>query len=346
MLLKKQTSWLPIIAAGLLFFLYGCGDIVDDTTTLRLGHGLDVSHPVHKGMEKFADNVSELSNGDLEIEIYPSEQLGTEREMIELVQIGILDMSKVSAAVLGNFTPEYKVLSVPYLFRDRQHRFKAMDSAVGDSLRLAPVKYGFRAMGFYDAGFRSFYTNGKPIREPSDLEGMKIRVMESNTAIKTVEALGGSPTPIAWGELYSALQQSIVDGAENNPPSYLLSNHYEVTQYLSLDQHSAIPDVVIISEKTRDKLSSEEKKILRKAFDESVEYQKDLWQQMTKDALEKVKEEGIKVIRPDKEPFREKVQPVYESFKDRPELYSLIQEIQEIGSESNQPDTTQNDRNQ
>ena len=339
---KKPTSWLPVLAVGLSLFLFGCGKIVDDTTKLRLGHGLDVSHPVHKGMEEFAQNVSEMSDGDLKIEIYPSEQLGSEREMIELVQIGVLDMSKVSAAVLGSFTPEYKVLSVPYLFRNREHRFKAMSSAIGDSLRLASVEYGFRALGFYDAGFRSFYTNGRPIREPSDLQGMKIRVMESNTAIKTVEALGGSPTPIAWGELYSALQQSVVDGAENNPPTYLLSNHYEVTEYLSLDQHSAIPDVVIISEKTRERLSEEERRILRKAFDESVEYQKALWQEMTKEALEKVKEAGVEVIRPDKEPFREKVQPVYESFKDRPKLYSLIQKIQNVGKETNQADTTQN----
>ena len=293
-------------------------------------------------MENFAENVSELSNGDMEIEIYPSEQLGSEREMIELVQIGVLDMSKVSAAVLGNFTPEYKVLSVPYLFRDREHRFNTLDSTVGDSIRLASIEYNFRALGFYDAGFRSFYTNGRPIRKPSDLQGMKIRVMESNIAIKTVEALGGSPTPIAWGELYSALQQSVVDGAENNPPSYLLSNHYEVTEYLSLDQHSAIPDVVIISEKTRDKLTSQERQILREAFDKSVEYQKALWQEMTKEALQKVKDAGIEVIRPDKEPFREKVQPVYESFKDQPKLYSLIQKIQNIGKESSKADTTQN----
>lgn len=341
---KRLTSWWPIVAVGSLLFLFGCGKIVDDTTTLRLGHGLDISHPVHKGMEKFAENVSELSNGDLEIEIYPSEQLGSEREMIELVQIGVLDMSKVSAAVLENFTPEYKVLSVPYLFRGKEHYFKVLDSAIGDSLKLAPVEYRFRAMGFYDAGFRSFYTNGKPIRKPSDLEGMKIRVMESNTAIKTVESLGGSPTPISWGELYSALQQSVVDGAENNPPSYLLSNHYEVTEYYSLDQHSAIPDVVIISEKTRNNLSSEELKILRKAFDQSVEYQKALWQEMTKEALQKVKDAGIEVIRPDKEPFREKVQPVYESFKDDPKLYSMIEKIQEIGKESERPDSTQNSR--
>ncbi len=329
-----------LLGTLILFLISGCG-VRDDTKVLRLGHGLDSSHPVHKGMERFAEQVDELSDGKMKIEIYPSEQLGSEREMIEMLQIGSLDMSKVSAAVLGGFSPLYKVLSVPYLFRDRQHRFQVLDSSVGDSLRLAPVKYGFRAIGFYDAGFRSFYTNGKPIRKPSDLEGMKVRVMESNTAIKTVQALGGSPTPIAWGELYSALQQGVVDGAENNPPTFMLANHYQVTEYFSLDEHSAIPDVVIISEETWQKLSEEEKEIVEKAFERSEEYQKKLWKKATEEALAKVKEAGIEVIRPDKEPFREKVQPVYESFKDRPRLYSMIQKIQRMGRDSVQTDTTE-----
>jgi len=328
-----------ILCFIIVFLLLGCGQ-KDEHRVLRLGHGLDPSHPVHKGMERFAQQVDKLSDGQMEIEIYPSEQLGSEREMIELLQIGSLDMSKVSAAVLGGFSPLYKVLSVPYLFRDRQHRFQVLESSIGDSLRLAPVKYGFRALGFYDAGFRSFYTKGKPIRKPSDLEGMKVRVMESNTAIKTVEALGGSPTPISWGELYSALQQGVVDGAENNPPTYNLANHYQVTDYYSLDQHSAIPDVVIISEETWHDLDAEEKEIIRKAFKQSVEYQKKLWKQATEDALKKVKEAGIEVIRPDKQPFREAVQPVYESFKDQPRLYSMIQKIQELGQDSVKTDTT------
>lgn len=329
-----------LLGTLILLLLSACG-IKDDTKVLRLGHGLDPSHPVHKGMERFAKEVDELSDGNMKIEIYPSEQLGSEREMIEMLQIGSLDMSKVSAAVLGNFSPLYKVLSVPYLFRNRHHRFEVLDSSVGDSLRLAPVKYGFRAVGFYDAGFRSFYTNKRPIRKPADLDGMKVRVMESETAIKTVEALGGSPTPIAWGELYSALQQGVVDGAENNPPTYRLANHYQVTEYFSLDQHSAIPDVVIISEETWDKLSKQEKEILGKAFERSEEYQKKLWKEATDEALEKVKEAGIEVIRPDKEPFRKAVQPVYESFKDQPRLHSMIQKIQRIGRDSVKTDTAE-----
>lgn len=222
--LKSISRFTLLLLIVVVFSIGGCGTD-DGVQTLRLGHGLDPSHPVHKGMERFAHHVDSMSNGRIDVKIYPSEQLGSEREMIELLQIGSLDMSKVSAAVMGGFSPLYKVLSVPYLFKSRQHRFDVLQSSVGDSLRLAPTKYGFRALGFYDAGFRSFYTNGKPIRKPSDLEGMKVRVMESNTAIKTVEALGGSPTPIAWGELYSALQQGVVDGAENNPPTYMLANH-------------------------------------------------------------------------------------------------------------------------
>jgi len=244
--------------------------------TLKLAHGLDVNHSVHKAMVKMADDLNEISKGKLTIEIYPSQQLGTERECLELLQIGSLDMTKVSVGVMENFAPKMKVFGLPFLFKNRAHCFNVLDSSVGKQLLADGEKYWLKGLGYYDAGSRSFYTKEKPIHSPKDLFGLKVRVMESVTAIDMVRGLGGSPTPISWGELYTALQQGVVDGAENNPPSFYLSRHYEVCKYYTLDEHTMLPDVLIIGTQIWDKLSKQEQNWLQEAVDKSVKYQRKL----------------------------------------------------------------------
>ncbi|MCF8431378.1 MAG: DctP family TRAP transporter solute-binding subunit, partial [Melioribacteraceae bacterium] len=184
---------------------------------LKIGHGLDQTHPVHKAMMFLAERTAEKSNGQIQITVYPSQQLGTERECLELLQIGSLGMTKVSSSVLEGFAPSFKVFSLPYIFRDDEHKFKFFESELGQQLLQSPQKFWLRGLCYYDAGSRSFYTVGKQIETPADLDGLKIRTQESPTSVKLVNALGGSATPIAWGELYTALQQGVVDGAENNP---------------------------------------------------------------------------------------------------------------------------------
>jgi len=210
--------------------LAGCG-ADRQSRVLRLGHGLDPTHPVHRAMEAFADEVEAASAGSLQVRIYPSEQLGSERECLELLQIGSLDLTKVSAAVLESFAPAFRVLSLPYLFVDQEHRFRVLGGEIGESLLRQPRDARLLGLAYYDAGSRSFYTRDHPITSPEDLQGLKIRTQESATAMDMVRALGGSPTPISWGELYTALQQGVVDGAENNPPSFHLSRHYEIARY-------------------------------------------------------------------------------------------------------------------
>ena len=213
-----------------LFNLISC-DQLNSTKTIRLGHGLSTSHSVHKGMLFFGERLEEISEGRFKVQIYPSQQLGTERQCLELLQIGSLDMTKVSAGLLENFSPSIKVFGIPYMFKDKEHTFRVLDGPIGDELLAGTEKYWLKGLGYYDSGSRSFYTINKPIEKPNDLEGLKIRVMESQTAIDMVKSFGGSPTPISWGELYTALQQGVVDGAENNPPSFYLSRHYEVCKY-------------------------------------------------------------------------------------------------------------------
>jgi len=323
----------PLLNAALLACLIlavpGCR--TDSPVTLiKLGHGLSPTHPVHLAMEFMAHRLEERSAGRLRMDIYPSEQLGSERECLELLQIGSLGMTKVSCSVLEGFVPAMSILSLPYLFRDREHRYRVLEGEIGRRLLLEGERFWLRGLCYYDAGSRSFYTKDRPVLAPDDLKGLKIRTQESPTSIRMVQALGGSPTPIAWGELYSALQQGVVDGAENNPPSFHLSRHYEVCRHYSLDEHTGVPDVLLISTKLWQKLSPEFRELIQDVALESAQVQKILWREATERALSEVQKAGVQIHYPDKSLFKARVNPLYEGYRDQPFIYSLIREIQEV----------------
>lgn len=275
-------------------------------------------------MQTFVD---EKSDGKLQIKIFPDGQLGTEREVLELLQIGSIAMTKVSAASMSNFAPEYKVMGVPYLFRDREHLFTVLEGEVGQELLEGGAEYLLRGLCFYDAGSRSFYTKRKPIQTPDDLKGLKIRVMNDQMSVDMVNTLGASATPMAYGELYTALQQNVVDGAENNIPSFVTSNHYEVCKYYSFDQHSMVPDVVVIGTKFWDTLSEQEKEWLHSAASESVEKQKQYWQETVKENMEVLKKAEVEFNYPKKEPFASKSSPVMERLMEDPKMKEYIEKI-------------------
>lgn len=301
---------------------------------LKLGHGLDSSHSVHKAMVFMAERVAEESGGKIRIDIYPSQQLGSERELLELLQIGSVDITKVSSSVIEGFDPVFKIFSVPFLFENEEHRFKVFDGKIGREILEAGENIRLKGLTYYDAGTRSFYVKDRPINHPDDLQGLKIRVQESPASIQMVNMLGGSATPISWGELYTALQQEIVDGAENNPPSFHLSRHYEVTNYYSLDEHTAVPDILFISLQTWEKLSDNDKSIIQSAAEESAIYQRELWEEATILAMESVEEAGIEINYPDKKPFIEKLRPMYEQYAEEDErLEQYIKQIQELENE-------------
>jgi len=317
-----------ILMAALISGFVSCGEVAK-VRVLKLAHVLDTTHPVHKGMVYMAEKVYEKSAGRMRVDIYPGGQLGQERDLIELLQIGSLAMTKVSTAPLEAFVPEMKIFGIPYIFRDDEHRWKVLRSDLGKELLLAGEAYFLRGMCYYDAGNRSFYTKDRPIYKPEDLQGLKIRVMKSITAVEMVKALGGSPTPIPWGELYTALQQGVVDGAENNAPSFYLSRHYEVCKYYSLDEHTGVPDILLMSTVVWNGLTQQEQKWLQEAIDESVDYQIGLWKEASAHALSEVQKAGVEIIHPDKTPFREKVQGMHESFKGT-RIFDLIKQIEAI----------------
>ncbi len=316
--------------ACLLLIVTAC-TVKQDKKVIKLGHGLDVNHSVHLAMVYMAEQLDQLSNGKMGLEIYANQQLGTERQTLELLQLGSLGMTKVSAGTIENFSPKMKVWGIPFLFRDRTHSFAVMDGPLGKELLLDGEKYWLRGLTYYDAGSRSFYTKDRPVHEPSDLEGLKIRVMESISATSMVKQLGGAPTPMSWGEIYTSLQQGQVEGAENNPPSFYLSHHYEVCKYYTLDEHTTLPDILLISTHLWNSFTDQEKEWVQEAADRSAVIQRELWMKSENEALAAVEAAGVEIIRPDKTKFQDKVEALYEGYAKDPVLMGLINRVKEVG---------------
>lgn len=325
--MKNKSIYITLFCL-ILFGLSACNH-AKQSKTLRLGHSLDTQHPVHLAMVVLGEELEKNSGGKLKLNIYPSSQLGGERECLELLQIGSLDITKVSAAVLENFIPEYKVLSLPYIFRDKTHMYNVFDNEVGESMLLKGEKFRLRGLTFYDAGSRSFYMKEGAVNTPSDLENKKIRVQKSNMAVTMINAFGGSPTPISWGELYTALQQGVVDGAENNPPSFYTSKHYEVCKHYSINEHTSVPDVLLIGLETWQRLNEQERRWLEDAVKKSAAAQRKLWVASEKESLEKVKAAGVQVYYPDKTLFEAETKSMEDMFKDSEDMKALIKAIKD-----------------
>jgi tripartite ATP-independent transporter DctP family solute receptor len=321
----KIKSALLIVALSLLA---SCGQN-DNSQVLKLAHGLDNKHPVHRAMVFFAERLEQYSDGAMQVQIYPSGQLGDERELIELIQIGSIDFTKVSASSLEPFIPRMKIFLTPYLFRDGTHLWQVLQGPIGQTLLNAGTPYRIQGLGYYDAGSRSFYTTEQPVTTPDDLAGLKIRVMNSPSAVAMVKSMGGSPTPISWGELYTSLQQGVVDGAENNLPSFYLSKHYEVAKYLILDEHTSIPDVVITGTKSWERFSPQQRQWVKRAMRDSVAYERKLWQQASQESLAAVREAGVTVVEADKGLFVDSVKPIHDAVaaSEYGELFRKIREV-------------------
>ncbi|MBT3068652.1 TRAP transporter substrate-binding protein [Rhodoferax sp. U11-2br] len=306
--------------------LVGLGTSGAWAETLRLAHGLNDKHPVHLAMVRFAELAKQKSNGELEIKIFPNGTLGQERETLEQVQNGILEMTKASASPLETFAPEYKVFNLPFVFRNKDHFFKVLDGQVGETILNASKNRGFIGLTFYDSGARSFYAK-KPINTPDDLKGMKIRVQQSPTTIKMIQALGASPTPMAWGEVYPALQAGVVDGAENNVTALTTGRHGEVSKFFSQTEHQMVPDVLVISTAKWDSLKKPLQDALRSAAHESFVYQRGLWAEAEKTEAVAAEKMGVKFSTPAKQPFVDKVKPMLDEERKNARIAGLLDQI-------------------
>ena len=307
----------------------GGGKAGGGARTLTLAHVLEPTHPVHLGMEHMAKRVDELSGGALQLIVYHSGQLGTETDCLERLQAGSLDITKVSTASLESFVPEMAVFGMPYVFRDHDHFWNVLKSPIGEKLLQGGQSANVHGLCYFDAGARSFYTTSKPILSPADVRGMKIRVLRSKTAMDMIEAMGGLPTPIAWGELYTAIQQRMVDGAENNPPSFVSSRHYEVAKHYTLNEHTHTPDIVLMATNTWASLDAAQRQVVEQAARESSDFQRKLWEEKSKQDMELLANQGVKIYKVDQEPFRKAVEPMIRSYDGTP-AGAIIEQIRKV----------------
>lgn len=286
-------------------------------------------YPTVEAVKIMGEKLKASSGGRICIEVFHSAQLGEEKDTIEQTKFGVIDFNRVSMGPFNNIIEETKVVSLPFIFRGTDHMHRVMDGPIGDEILAAFEPHGFVGLAYYDGGSRSFYNKEKPITSVADLAGMKIRVMQSDVFVDMMTALGANATPMPYGEVYSAIQTGVIDGAENNWPSYESSGHFEVAGYYTLNQHLIVPEVLVMSKVSYDKLSPEDQALVRQAAKDSIPVNRELWAAREKVSEEKVRAAGVQVITDiDKTPFIEAMAPVYQKHANTPKLQDLVTRIQ------------------
>jgi tripartite ATP-independent transporter DctP family solute receptor len=313
-----------IVSSGFALF-YRATDA--NSGVLLLAHGLAETHPVHKAMLHMQERLYEISGGAMQLKIYPSATLGTEPECLKLVQTGHLDMAKSSISPMESFWSELQVFTLPYIFRDDEHVWKVLDGEIGkEFLEMDKTLYG---VCYYDAGARSFYSVKQPILSLDDLKGMKIRVQQSKTAMDMITCMGAAPTPIAFGEVYTALSQGTIDGAENNLPSFTSQRHSDVCKHFVFNEHAFVPDMLLINRDRWEKLTPLQKQWLQQAATESSEHQRKLWKEEEQRCRKAAEEQKVQFHTVNKAPFVEITKPMRENIAD-PKIREFIRRIEEI----------------
>lgn len=307
-----------LLAAGLA--LTGCNEKksgASDKMVLRYAENQAQDYPTTQAAYKFAELVEQKTNGKIHIDVYHGGQLGDEKAVIEQLQFGAIDFTRVSLSPLSEFEKSLNILQLPYLYKDAAQMWRVLDGPIGDQFLNSMEKNNLIGLSWFDAGARNFYDSKRPITKLEDLKGLKIRVQESQLMMGMVSALGANPTPMAYGEVYSGLQTGVIDGAENNWPSYDSVSHYEVAKYYVLDEHTRVPEMQMVSKITWDKFSDEEKAIIRECAKESAKVERQLWAEKEKASEEKVRAAGcvITELEPgEKEKFQAAMQPLYTQF--------------------------------
>ncbi len=341
MKLRNHAKKAAALAAAAALTLTACGGgssagssqtaSGEQSFNLKLSHGLAEDHAVHIQMTEWAADVKEKSGGTISIQIIPNGQLGSEADNISSIQAGGLDMAKVSASTLGNFNSTWDALSVPYVFNDKDHFYKVMDGEIAQELYKMTEGDGFIGLTWLDSGARSFYTAKTPVRVPSDLKGLKIRTMDSQMAIDMMNALGGSATVMSYSEIYTGMQQGVVDGAENNITA--LRDHSDVAQYYCYDEHTRIPDIIVISAKVWSQMSDSQKKIMTETAAAATESYKTRWAEFEEEVKTAAQQNNVTFVEDvDTAAFQEACQSIYENLKSSsPDVYAVVEKIQNAG---------------
>ncbi len=283
-------------------------------------------YPVSHGMEAFVAEIAEKTGGDITGKVFHGGVLGSQPDAIEQLRLGALDFGVFSLGPMGQAVPEANVVSLPFIFKSVPQMYELMDGAAGEAIGAGMEAKGIKALGYYDAGARSFYNSIKPVNTPADVEGMKVRVMNNDLFVGMIESLGGNATPMAFAEVYQSIKTGVVDGAENNPPSYESTNHFEVAGFYSMSEHLIIPECLCMSLKTWESFTPEEQEIVAAAAKASTDLQRELWQAREAASMEKVVAGGVEVNTiADKGPFQAAMKPVYEQYlAANPEMADLV----------------------
>ncbi|MFZ3109582.1 MAG: TRAP transporter substrate-binding protein [Rectinemataceae bacterium] len=299
------------------------------TIVLRLAETHPKGYPTELGDEEFARLVKERSNGRIVIEVYPGSQLGQEKAVIEQVQFGAIDITRVSVSPVAAFVPKLNAFQMPYLYRDEAHMWNVLNGDIGKDLLASLEPFGFIGLGWFEGGSRNFYNSKRPVKTPADLKGLKIRVQESELMMGLVSAFGAVPTPMAYGEVYSALQTGVVDGAENNWASYFSTSHYEVAKYFTLDEHTRVPEIIIGSKISLGRLSKADQDLIRQAAADAVNFQRSEWAKYEQISIDKVKAGGSQISTvTDKAPWVALMAPLYA--KQSKEIQDFVKQIQAV----------------
>ena len=328
--MKRILIVATVVLLAVSLFAGGSSEAQPKPIALKLAETHPQDYPTTKGDYEFARLVKERTNGRIIVEVFHSKQLGEEKAVIEQVQLGAIDITRVSISPVSAFVRDLDAFQLPYLYRNVDHQWKVLNGAIGEEIFKKLEPFNFVGLGWFEAGSRNFYTK-KLVKTTADLKGMKIRVQQSPLMVGMVEGLGAVATPLAFGEVYSALQTGVVDGAENNWPSYLSTSHYEVAKYLITDEHTRVPEIIIGSKKVFDKLSKEDQAIIKKAAKDAVPYQINLWNDYEKMAEKTVREKGstITEVSPaEKQKFMDAMKPLYD--KQPAEILSVVKKIREV----------------
>lgn len=336
----KKRKITGVLAATLLMgtILAACGKEEASSTkrggakqegpkyTFRLADNQPPDYPTVVGDKKFAELVEERTNGRIKIEVFPSAQLGDEKSVLEQVQLGAIEFTRINSSPLAEFNDQFTALGLPYVFESEEHLWNFLNGEMGTKLLDGLEKSKMKGLAYYDSGSRSFYST-KPLKSVKDLKGQKIRVQQSKINIDFMEALGASATPMPYGEVFSALQTGIIDGAENNLPSLDSSNHYQEAKNLILDHHQRIPEVLLISKTAWDKLSEKDQKLIKQAALDSVKTQREEWDKWEERSTKKLKDAGVVFTEVDDiQPWKDAVKSMVDSYsKDYKEVMDAIE---------------------
>ena len=333
---KRITALLLVAAVGL--GAVGCSKVNGQETkvkVVRVAHGQNEDHPQHKAMLEFEKYVEEKTNGAVDVQIFPNELLGATAQAVELSQTGAVDLVIAGLGTLEAFNDCYTVLNLPYIMDSTEHYHEVMnDEEIIKPVYESTKDSGFVGLTWFDAGVRNIYTTKKAIMKPEDLKGLKIRVQTSPTNVKMLEALGASPTPMSFGEVYTGLQQSVIDGAENNELALINNKHGEVAKHYSYNMHAMLPDILIASTSLlEDKLTEEEAQIVREAANYANEYEMELWDEAAQEAKEKAEAMGVKFYYPDIKPFQEKMVSLHAEYTQEEDMKAVYDKIRKKGDE-------------